>query len=72
MTNITPEAKARQIKHLKEPWKPREDRAYDSQINLKVHKETKELLKSVPNWNQKLRNAIAQLIEAEAVEKDAA
>ena len=61
MANYKGNAKALQPYRFKASGKPKK-----SQINLKLDTETKEKLSAIPNWPDKLRDAINKLIEAEA------
>jgi hypothetical protein len=47
-------------------YKAAGDEPLIAKIDLKVTQSMKDGLKAIPNWHSKLRDAIAQLIQAEA------
>ncbi len=47
------------------PFKPKGDKAFDSRLSLYLHANQKKALKSIPNYPDKLREAIDRLIESE-------
>jgi hypothetical protein len=47
------------------PIKPKNKMAFDGGIYLKLYLNKEKALKSIPNWTDKLREAIDRLIESE-------
>ena len=62
---LTDDAYQRQIAPLQYS-ESKGDQAKKYPITVKVNAEMRDKLKAVPNWPDKLRDAIAQLIEAES------
>jgi len=46
-------------------FKPKNKKAFDGGIYLKLYSNKQKALKSIPNWTDKLRDAIDRLIEEE-------
>ena len=44
-------------------YKPQGERTLDAHIGLKLTKEDKLALQSIPNWSEKLRDAIKLMIQ---------
>jgi hypothetical protein len=47
-------------------FKPKNKKAFDGGIYLKLYLNKEKALKSIPNWTDKLRDAIDRLIEEES------
>ncbi len=47
------------------PFKPTRDKAFDTRIGFMYYEERVNKLKSIPNWTDKLRDAIDKLIDEE-------
>jgi len=60
--NLSPESYQRQISGLK-PLPSKGDKSKNFLVAVKVSASTKDQLKAVPNWQDKLRAAIDQIIE---------
>lgn len=64
--NLTPDAYERQVAGLiKNKTSTNTKGAFDDGIYLKLYSDQKEQLKTIPDWTNKLRIAIAELIEKE-------
>lgn len=51
-------------------FKPVAGEPLKAKIDIKLTQTMKDALKDIPNWQSKLRDAIAQLIDAEMSNKD--
>ena len=51
------------------PFKPTRKKAFDAKVHFMYYKEPVNSLKAIPNWTDKLRDAIDRLIEEEGVDR---
>lgn len=61
--DLTKDAYDRQIAGLN-PW-PKSKKKFDETLSVAVYSKQKQALKSIPNWTNKLREAIDRLIKEE-------